>query len=424
MINQEAKARKIIEIINGKTKLRYKAVILVSILLTLFGIWGCIVTLSHGLSLWGINNKVSWGIAVANFIFWIGIAHSGTFISAILFLLNQKWRTEFNRMAELMTLIAIMIAGFFPLIHTGRPWYSAYWLLPYYNNMSLLPNFNSPLTWDIIAIMTYFSISVIFFFIGIFPDLYSIRTEITNSNRKSWYTLFTKFWYPDKLNWQRYWILYLILSGIATPLVISVHSIVSYDFAVTLNTSWHTTLLPPYFVIGALYSGLAMIMLIYVLYNKLTGLRSDSSALDKLNKTILFLSISIGFVYIIELLTGSFDNMWKTDIFLGINGGFLVYFMWISNALLPLTLLNRRIRSSVLSSVIVSVFIIIGMWLERFLLVVNGLNVSRLTNEITTYSPTLVDMALLSGSFGLFIMLILLVGKTIPMFTLFERDGK
>jgi molybdopterin-containing oxidoreductase family membrane subunit len=410
--------------VNRKMTLRYTFALLVASLLSVTGLAALVYTLQEGLSVWGINNRISWGFAIVNFVFWIGIAHAGTLISGILYLLNQKWRKEYNRMAELMTLISVIIAATFPVIHTGRPWFALYWLLPYYNKMSLLPNFKSPLTWDIVAIFSYFVISLIFFYIGIMPDLSLLKSK----NKSKWLNKLYKHlsfaWNGTKAQWEAHRTIYLLIAGLVTPLVISVHSIVSFDFYVTNVASWHTAILPPYFVVGAVFSGLAMVNVISLIYNYLCGTLDSisQSGLDKINKLILFASLVVGFVYLIEFSTMYVENEWKTAFYPLTNGGIYVYLMLIFNVLAPILLFFKVIRRGKLTTFIISLLILVGMWLERYIIFISGQELYTNNVENSLFSPTLIDWLLLAGSFGIFFLVFLLSARFIPMYSIYERS--
>jgi len=408
-----------------KRTLRFIVTILIAAIFTLCGLFALWYTLQDGLIIWGINNRISWGFAIINFIFWIGIAHAGTLISAILYLLNQRWRITYNRTAEIITLIAIPIAGLFPLLHTGRPWFASYWLLPYYNQMGLLPNFKSPLTWDIIAIITYFIISAIFFYIGILPDLSLLKLDIKSNLLKKLYYRLSSFWKGTKLQWDAHRTLYLLIAGIATPLVISVHSIVSFDFYVTFVQSWHTAILPPYFVLGAIFSGLAIINVIIIFYKYLTNSLDKFNKVhsDKINKLILFISIAIAFIYFMEFSTGLVDNEWKTQFIPLINGGIYIYLILTFNVLFPFLFIFKYIRQNYLTTFIISMFILIGMWLERYIIVVNGQELYTSLVENTFYHPSLIDWMLLAGSIGAFLFIFLIISRIFPIQSISEQNN-
>ncbi len=411
------------EYLNGKLNFRYIVALSVSSVLLIIGVLALWYTLQDGLIIWGIDNNISWGFAIINFVFWIGIAHAGTLISAILYLLNQEWRISFNRMAELMTIIAISIAAIFPLIHTGRPWFATYWLLPYYNQMGLLPNFKSALSWDIVAILTYFLLSLIFFYIGLLPDLSLLSSKIKNKTVNKLYRFLSDFWHGTKEQWEAHRAIYLIIAGLATPLVISVHSIVSFDFYVTLVKSWHTAILPPYFVLGAIFSGLAMVNVITIFYNYLNNSLDSINIVhfDKLNKLMLFTSLAIAFIYFIELSTAFVDNKWTTDFAPLISGGIYVYLMLIFNVAFPLFLVFKRIRRNKLIVFITSILVLIGMWLERYVIIITGQEGATSTVENPLYTATIIDYMLVAGAFGAFLLLFLLIAKIFPINSISER---
>lgn len=396
-----------------------------SIVLTLTGLYAVAMTLFEGLNIWGINNRISWGFAIVNFVFWIGIAHAGTLISAILYLLNQHWRTEFNRIAELMSLFAIVIAAAFPLLHTGRPWYASYWLLPYFNQMNLMPNFKSALTWDIAAILTYFIVSCIFLYVGLLPDLAYIKKSIRNRYLHKIYYYLSSFWKGSSFQWASYKSIYLILAGLISPLVISVHTVVSYDFFVTLIPAWHSSILPPYFVIGAIFSGLAMVNVITYLMNHLFQKKLFMEGnRDKINKLIIFCSLCVSYVYLMEFSIPFVENSWKSQFIPLINFDFLSIIMLICNSIIPLAYINKKFRHNNLIVLLVSISILIGMWIERFIIVVRGQELSTYNVENLIYMPTLIDWMLAIGSIGFFALMLLLACRVIPIKTIIENAYK
>ncbi len=411
--------------LNAKLSLRFRISVFISFILSLTGLFAFYYTLQDGLHIWGIDNRISWGFAIINFVFWIGIAHAGTLISAILYLLNQKWRTYFNRMAEMMTIIAISIAAMFPLLHTGRPWYAAYWLLPYYNQMGLLPNFKSPLTWDIVAVLTYLIVSLLFFYIGLLPDLSLLKSKVKNKTLNKLYHFLSGFWQGSKKQWEAHRTVYLIIAGLATPLVISVHSIVSFDFYVTLVKSWHTAILPPYFVLGAIFSGLAMVNVIlifyYYLYNSLDKINLNT--LEKINKLFLFISIAIGLIYLLEFSTAIVENEWETAFLPLKNGGIYVYLMLIFNSFFPLLFVFKRFRRNNITTFIISILVLIGMWLERYVIIIRGQELYTNAVENPLYTASAVDWMLMAGAFGVFLFLFLLFARIFPVNSISERTA-
>lgn len=411
-----------VKYILNESKYRYKIYLALSIGLSLIGLYAILLTLFKGLNIWGINNQISWGFAIVNFVFWIGIAHAGTLISAILYLLNQNWRTEFNRIAELMTIFAIVIAAVFPLLHTGRPWYASYWLLPYFNQMKLMPNFKSALTWDISAILTYFIVSCIFLYIGLILDLAYLRKLIKNKSLRKIYSYLSSFWKGSSSQWSNYKTLYLILAGLITPLVISVHTIVSFDFYVTLIPAWHSSILPPYFVIGAILSGLAMVNIISFLMNYLFGKEIFIKLnREKINKLILFCSLCVSFVYLIEFSTPFVDNSWKSEFIPLIKYDVFSITMLILNSIVPLFFIFKRFRYNNLIVLLVSLSILLGMWIERFVIVVRGQELSTYSVENLIYNPTGIDWMLVVGSIGFFVMMLLISCRILPIKTIVEN---
>jgi molybdopterin-containing oxidoreductase family membrane subunit len=289
---------KIAGIVEGKTNLKYWLAVLICASIAGLGFGAIGETVTTGIGVWGSNNTIGWAWDITNFVFWIGIGHAGTLISAILYLFRQKWRTAINRSAEAMTIFAVMCAGIFPVIHTGRPWF-AYWLTPYPNQMQLWVNFRSPLVWDVFAVSTYLTVSALFWFIGLVPDLATIRNYVKGKTAKSLYTFFSFGWTGSMRAWHHYEIAYMILAGLSTPLVLSVHTIVSMDFATSVLPGWHTTIFPPYFVAGAIFSGFAMVMTLLVIAREILGLKDYITLkhLENMNKIILATGMMVGYAY-------------------------------------------------------------------------------------------------------------------------------
>ena len=419
----------LIEKISGKLNRRsgYKFILafVFSILCILFGIWGIYSTLTQGLTVWGINQQVTWGIAIVNFVFWIGIGHAGTLISAILYLLNQKWRWSLHRSAEAMTIIAVIVAAMFPVIHTGRPWLN-YWLFPYPSQMSLWGNFKSPLMWDVFAILTYLIVSVIFWYVGLIPDLSILKSRIKSKRLSEIYFFFSLGWKGLKKQWQAHNALYRILAGIATPLVISVHSIVSFDFSAALLPGWHSTIFPPYFVAGAIFSGCAMVIIIMVIARELLDLKDFISAvqLENISKIMLTFSLLIGYVYLTEIFFAFYSqNKWEAmQIHHRIAGGFALPFLTviILNFIIPQMLWFKKVRGNIIFLILISVCVCAGMWLERYIIVISSLSFDYLKTTFSDYIPSLTDISLTIGSFGLFSVFFLIFVRFIPVVSIFE----
>jgi len=382
-----------------------------------------------GIGTWGLNNTIGWAFDITNFVFWIGIGHAGTLISAVLFLFRQRWRTAVNRSAEAMTIFAVMCAGLFPLIHMGRPWL-AYWMAPYPNlRGSLWINFRSPLVWDFFAIATYFIISLIFWYIGMIPDLATIRDR-TKSKLRRWLTgTMSLGWDGSTRTWQRYEVVYLLLAGLATPLVISVHSIVSMDFATSIVPGWHTTIFPPYFVAGAIFSGMGMVLTLMIIARRTMHLQDyiTINHIDTMCKVLIVTSGMVGLAYLTEFLTAMYsENQYEQFIFMNRAAGPLGWGYWIMigcNLMIPQLLWFKRIRTSPGIVFIISIFVNIGMWFERFVIIVTSLYRDYIPASWADYAPTSIEIAILVGSFGLFFTLFLLFCRLLPVISMSEIKG-
>lgn len=379
----------------------------------------------EGLGVWGLNNPVSWGWAIVNFVFWVGIGHAGTLISAILFLFRQNWRTAVNRFAEAMTIFAVMCAAIFPCIHVGRPWV-AYFMFPLPNQMAMWPNFRSPLLWDVFAVSTYFTVSLLFWYVGLIPDLALIRDRAKTRARQFWYGVFALGWRGANRHWQHYEKAYLILAALATPLVLSVHSIVSFDFAVSQLPGWHTTIFPPYFVAGAIFSGFAMVVTLMVLARELFGMKDIMTLhhLENMNKIILATGTMVGYAYGMEFFMAWYSGYeYETFTFLNRATGPYAWAYWIMvscNVISPQLFWFKKIRTSIPMMFIISIFVNIGMWFERFVITVTSLHRDFMPSSWGYYSPTWVDICTFIGSFGLFFTLFLLFLKFLPMIAVAE----
>lgn len=379
----------------------------------------------YGTGLWGNNQPVGWAWPIVNFVFWVGIGHAGTLISAILFLLRQKWRTGIARFAEAMTIFAVMCAGIFPVIHTGRPWLAGY-LIPYPNQHSLWVNFISPLVWDVFAVSTYFTVSLVFWYVGLIPDFATLRDRALSKVKKTIYSVFSLGWRHSHRHWQHYEKAYMILAGLATPLVLSVHTIVSFDFAVSLIPGWHTTIFPPYFVAGAIFSGFAMVVTVLIFVRKAFHLEHiiTMTTLDHMNKIILATSLMVGYAYAMEFFIAWYSGV-QVEQFLFINRaiGPYAWAYWIMvscNVLFPQLFWIRRIRRSIPLMFVIVILVNVGMWFERFVITVTSLHRDFLPSSWGYYSPTLIDIGILAGSFGLFFTLTLLFTRTLPVVSMAE----
>ncbi len=395
----------------------------------LLGVVAIAYQIAVGVGTWGLNRTVGWAFDITNFVFWIGIGHAGTLISAILFLFRQRWRTSVNRAAEAMTIFAVICAGIFPVIHTGRPWF-AYWLIPYPNTRgSLWVNFRSPLVWDFFAISTYFTVSAMFWFIGLLPDLATIRDRATARWRRKLAGIFSLGWNGSYRTWQRYEVVYLMLAGLGTPLVISVHTIVSWDFATAVLPGWHATLFPPYFVAGAIFSGMAMVLTLMIIARKLMRLEDYITVrhIDRMSKLVILTSGIVGLSYGTEFFTALYSGSpYEQFVFLNRALGpmFWAYWTMVScNVLIPQLLWLRKIRTSVPAVFVISVLINVGMWFERFVIIVTSLSRDFVPSNWFHYAPTRVEVATLLGSFGLFFTLFLLFCRFVPVIAVAEVKG-
>lgn len=384
------------------------------------------VTVARGIGVWGNNNPVGWGWAIVNFVFWIGIGHAGTLISAILFLLRQRWRTGIARFAEAMTIFAVMCALVFPLIHTGRPWRAWYWLLPLPNSNGIWVNFRSPLLWDVFAVGTYFIVSLMFWYTGLIPDLASARDRAKNKVRKFVYGFMSLGWKGSNRAWSHYEKAYLIFAGLSTPLVLSVHSVVSFDFAVGVVPGWHTTIFPPYFVAGAIFSGMAMVATLVIIMRKMFHLEHlvTINHLDVMNKIIIFTSLIVGYAYMIELFIAWYGGV-AEERYAFANRAFGPYAwgywtMVSCNVILPQLLWFKKIRRSIRLMYPIIILVNLGMWMERFVIIVTSLHRDYLPSSWDMFYPTWIDIGLLAGSFGLFLTLLLLFCRFLPTIAVAE----
>jgi len=380
---------------------------------------------AKGVGIWGINIPIGWGFAIVNFVWWIGIGHAGTLISAILFLLNQKWRTSINRFAEAMTLFAVACAGMFPLLHAGRPWY-AYWMFPYPSTMGIWPQFRSPLIWDVFAVSTYGTVSLIFWFVGLIPDLATLRDNALQRPARIIYGMLAMGWRNSGRHWHRYQSSYLLLAGLATPLVLSVHTVVSFDFAIAIVPGWHTTIFPPYFVAGAIYSGFAMVLTIAIPLRKAYQLEDFITMrhLENMAKVMLATGWIVAYGYFFEFFMSQYSGN-KFDVYLDQmrhHGPYAPFYfaLILCNILSPQLLWIRKVRTSVPALFILSLVINTGMWLERFVIVVISLTRDFVPSAWGRYSATFWDYATLLGSLGLFTALLFLFVRGLPAISIAE----
>ncbi|HXT87108.1 MAG TPA: NrfD/PsrC family molybdoenzyme membrane anchor subunit [Verrucomicrobiae bacterium] len=394
------------------------------LVMLLFYAIGCLLV--WGVGIWGINIPVAWGFAIVNFVWWIGIGHAGTLISAILLLLHQRWRTSINRFAEAMTIFAVACAGMFPLLHLGRPWLF-YWLFPYYPSyMGVWPQFRSPLVWDVFAVSTYFTVSVLFWYVGMIPDLATLRDRARTKFKQIAYGIMSFGWRGSAIHWSRYEMASLLLAGLATPLVVSVHSVVSLDFTIAIVPGWHSTIFPPYFVAGAIYSGFAMVLTLAIPLRKFYHLEEFITLkhLDNCGKLMLATGLVVGYGYFME----TFMAMWSGDIFdkymihnreLG-PYWFIYTIVLLCNVIIPQALWSRRVRRNVAALFALAIIVNVGMWTERFMIVVVSLHRDFTPSAWGLYIPTRWDWAVLVGSLGLFAACFYLFVRYLPAISIFE----
>jgi len=382
-----------------------------------------------GVGVWGNNAPVYWAWDITNFVWWIGIGHAGTLISAVLFLFRQKWRTAINRFSEAMTIFAVICALIFPGIHVGRAWY-AYYMLPLPNEMSIWPNFKSPLIWDVFAVSTYFTVSTLFWFVGLIPDFATLRDRAKNKYRRLVYGALALGWRGANRHWQNYERAYLILAALSTPLVLSVHSVVSFDFATSLMPGWHTTIFPPYFVAGAVFSGFAMVMTLMLITRAVYGMRSLvlMKHLELMNKIILTTGSLVGYAYGMEFFIAWYGGN-EYERFLFVHNrltGPMAWAYWIMiscNVLSPQVFWFKRFRTSIPVMFVVSILVNIGMWFERFVIIVTSLYRDFLPSSWGWFRPTLVDIFTYAGTLGLFFTAFLLFIRWVPMIAIAEVKG-
>ncbi len=397
-----------------------------SFLLVLLGSVGWLFF--EGTGIWGLNNPVGWGWAIVNFVFWVGIGHAGTLISAVLFLFRQQWRTAINRFAEAMTIFAVISALLFPTIHVGRVWL-LYWFFPVPNQMAMWPNFRSPLMWDFFAVGTYFTVSLLFWYVGLIPDLATIRDRAKTSFRKITYGILALGWRGGNRQWKHYEQAYLMLAGLATPLVLSVHSVVATDFATSIIPGWHTTIFPPYFVAGAIFSGFGMVMTLTLIARNIYHLENIITIghLEKMSKVILVTGSMVGYSYIMEFFIAWYSGN-QFEVFAFINRAFGPYawaywIMFFSNVITPQIFWVKKFRTSIPVLFVASIFVNIGMWFERFVITVISLSRDFLPSSWDYFTPTIWDILVFLGSFGLFFTLFLLFLRFLPMVAMAEIKG-
>lgn len=383
-----------------------------------------------GIGIWGTNIPIGWAFPIINFVWWIGIGHAGTLISAILLLLKQDWRTAINRSAEAMTIFAVMCAGMFPILHTGRPWLAVYWLFPYPNVMGIWPNFRSPLIWDVFAVSTYFSVSLIFWFTGLVPDIATYRDRAKNALVKKFYGVLSLGWRGSARHWHRYEHAFIILAGLSTPLVLSVHTVVSFDFASAILPGWHATIFPPYFVAGAIYAGFAMVLTLLIPLRVVYGLQDliTMRYIENMSKVMLVTGLVVAYGYLCEAFFGWYGAdkyerfVLKNQIWHGPYAP-IYWLLMLCNVLVPQLMWSKKLRNNTIIVFTVCMFINVGMWLERFVIIVVSLHRDFVPSSWEMYSPTIWDYATLFGSIGLFVFLFFIFIRLFPMITIFEMHG-
>jgi Ni/Fe-hydrogenase subunit HybB-like protein len=381
--------------------------------------------IATGVGVWGNQIPVAWGWPIVNFVFWVGIGHAGTLISAILYLFRQNWRTSINRFAEAMTIFAVICAGLFPGIHVGRAWL-AYWMFPIPNQMEMWPQFRSPLLWDVFAVGTYASVSTVFWYMGMIPDLATLRDRAKHPIRRLAYGILAMGWRGSARHWHRYERAYLLLAALATPLVLSVHTIVSFDFAVSQLPGWHTTIFPPYFVAGAIFSGFAMVVTLAVPARAYFGMKDIITLrhLENMNKIILATGMMVGYAYAMEFFIAWYGgNEFEQFAFINRATGPYAWAYWIMvscNVISPQVFWFKKMRTSIPVMFVIAIFVNIGMWFERFVITISTLNRDFLPSAWHYFRPTLVDLGMLVGSFGLFFTLFLLFLRFLPMVAMAE----
>jgi molybdopterin-containing oxidoreductase family membrane subunit len=400
----------------------------VAFLLVMLLLYAVTYLLAAGVGIWGIRIPVAWGFAIVNFVWWIGIGHAGTLISAILLLLHQEWRTSINRFAEAMTLFAVACAGMFPLLHLGRPWFF-YWLFPYPSTMGVWPQFRSPLVWDVFAVSTYATVSFFFWYMGLIPDLATLRDRTKGWIGRKAYGLLAMGWRGSAIHWRRYEVAYLLMAGLATPLVVSVHSVVSFDFTIAILPGWHSTIFPPYFVAGAIFSGFAMVMTLAIPLRHIYGLQDFITMrhLDNMAKVLLATGLIVAYGYFMETLMAWYSgNRYEEYMMLNRVFGPYASVYWgvmACNVLAPQAAWFPRVRASVPALFAIAMVVNIGMWLERYMIVVVSLTRDFMPSAWGIYAPTRWDWATFVGSIGLFLALMFLFIRFLPVISIFELRG-
>ncbi len=409
-----------------KTRTRWILTFAAAISVLMIMVGSLVKLVYSGVGVWGLDNTVFWAWDITGFVFWIGIGHAGTLISAILYLFRQKWRTAINRAAEAMTIFAVMAAGIYPAFHVGRVWF-LYWVFPVPNQMSIWPNFKSPLLWDVFAVSTYATVSILFWYVGLVPDLATLRDRAKSKLAHTLYGIFSLGWRGSHRNWLTYEKAYLIFAGISTPLVLSVHTVVSFDFATSVIPGWHTTIFPPYFVAGAIFSGFAMVITLMVIARKVLDLEHSITMrhLENMCKVILATGSIVGYAYAMEFFIAWYSgNQYEQAVFFKTRatGPYAwAYWTMIScNVGFPQLFWFKKVRTSIPAMFILSILVNIGMWFERFVIIVTSLHRDYLPSAWTYFFPTVWDISLFFGTFGLFTTMFLLFCRFLPVIALSE----
>jgi molybdopterin-containing oxidoreductase family membrane subunit len=416
---------KVCGIVEEPTPLWWKVMFTMALCLAAFTFGGLAYLVSTGTGVWGLRSPIGWGWAIVNFVFWVGIGHAGTLISAILCLLRQKWRTSINRAAEAMTIFAVCCAGLFPLFHVGRVWFG-WWLFPIPNQNGIWPQFRSPLEWDVFAVSTYFTVSTLFWYMGMVPDLATIRDRARTWWRKAIYSLLAMGWRNGNRQWSNFEMAYLLLAGLSTPLVLSVHTIVSFDFAVSNVPGWHTTIFPPYFVAGAIFSGFAMVLTLMLPLRAIYRLHDTINQyhIDNMTKIILATGSMVGYAYATEFFIAAYSgNPFEKFAFINRAFGQYAWAYWIMvtcNVISPQFFWFKAVRENHALVWIICLFVNVGMWFERFVITVTSLANDYLPSSWGYYSPTIVDIFTFFGTFGFFSVLFLLFIRFLPLLPMAE----
>ncbi len=412
--------------IEGEANKLFKIVYTIAIICALWGISMISYTIGEGIGVWGLNKTVNWAWDITNFVWWVGIGHAGTLISAVLLLFRQRWRMAVNRSAEAMTIFAVICAALFPIIHMGRPWL-AYWVFPLPNNFgSLWANFNSPLLWDVFAISTYFSISLVFWYIGLIPDFATVRDRAVKPSAKRLYSALSFGWSGNAKAWSRFEEVCLVLAGLSTPLVLSVHTIVSMDFATAVIPGWHTTIFPPYFVAGAIFSGFAMVQTLLLIMRKVLKLNDYITMwhIEAMNKIITVTGSIVGVAYITELFISWYSGVeYEQYAFLNRATGPYWWAYWAMmscNVISPQLFWFKKVRTSLVWTFTLSIIVNIGMWFERFVIIVTSLHRDYLPSSWTMHHPSFVDIGIFIGTIGIFFTLFLTFSRTFPVLAMAE----